>query len=78
VTFANLSTGSFTGTLWTLGDGNTSTAISPTHVYANPGVYTVTLTIANITTTASLTRANYIEVNAPQWRIYLPVVQNSS
>jgi PKD domain len=78
ITFNNLSTGLYTSTLWTFDDGNTSMMISPTHVYTNPGVYTVTLTIANITTTASLTRTNYIDVSAPQWWIYLPVIQRTS
>ncbi|MFT6500891.1 MAG: PKD repeat protein [Crocinitomicaceae bacterium] len=30
---------------WNFGDGNTSTAQSPTHLYAQNGVYTVTLTV---------------------------------
>ena len=33
--------------LWNFGDGQTSTAVSPTHVYANPGPYNVTLTVTN-------------------------------
>ncbi|HTP08900.1 MAG TPA: PKD domain-containing protein [Anaerolineae bacterium] len=78
VTFDNLSTGPYTSTVWAFGDGNTATVISPTHVYTDPGVYTVTLTIANITTTSTLTRSNYIAVSAPQWWIYLPIVQKSS
>jgi gliding motility-associated-like protein len=51
--FTNLSTTS-PGTdltsisfLWNFGDGQTSTAVSPTHVYANPGPYNVTLTVTN-------------------------------
>lgn len=32
---------------WDFGDGNTSTQPSPTHVYQNPGQYTVTLTVTN-------------------------------
>lgn len=51
--FTNLSTTS-PGTdltsisfLWNFGDGQTSTAVSPTHVYANPGSYNVTLTVTN-------------------------------
>jgi hypothetical protein len=75
VTFDNLSSGSYTSALWTFGDGNTSTALSPTHLYADPGVYTVTLTIASITTTASLTRTNYIDVSAPHWQFYLPIIR---
>jgi PKD repeat protein len=65
VTFDNLSTGSYTSTLWTFGDGGTSTAISPTHLYTAPGAYTVTLTIADITATIGLTRSNYITVYQP-------------
>ncbi len=71
VTFDNSSIGPYTSTLWTFGDGNTSAAISPTHMYANPGVYTVMLTVANITATASITRSNYITV-------YQPVAANFS
>ncbi|HEY0976093.1 MAG TPA: PKD domain-containing protein, partial [Flavobacteriales bacterium] len=33
--------------LWDFGDGNTSTEAEPTHSYAGPGTYTVTLTVAN-------------------------------
>jgi gliding motility-associated-like protein len=39
---------------WDFGDGNTSTAVSPTHLYANPGTYNVTL-IANNPNTCNLT-----------------------
>jgi gliding motility-associated-like protein len=51
--FTNLSTTS-PGTdltsisfLWNFGDGQTSTSVSPIHVYANPGSYDVTLTVTN-------------------------------
>lgn len=30
---------------WDLGDGTTSTDVSPAHIYANPGTYTVTLRV---------------------------------
>jgi gliding motility-associated-like protein len=51
--FTNLSTTSpgteltATSFLWNFGDGQTSTAVSPTHVYSNPGTYNVTLTVRN-------------------------------
>jgi PKD repeat protein len=44
--FNNTSTagsGSIVGTAWFFGDGNTSTAINPSHSYAAPGTYTVKL-----------------------------------
>jgi len=46
VTFTNTSTGGGTY-LWNFGDGNTSTLENPTHTYASPGTYTVTLTQTN-------------------------------
>jgi gliding motility-associated-like protein len=39
---------------WDFGDGNTSTAVSPTHLYPNPGTYTITL-IANDPNTCNIT-----------------------
>ncbi len=47
VSFTNQSSGGYTGTLWEFGDGVTSTLLSPLHTYASPGVYTVTLAVAN-------------------------------
>ncbi|MCB9230885.1 MAG: PKD domain-containing protein [Bacteroidia bacterium] len=32
---------------WQFGDGNTSSAASPTHTYANPGIYNACLTLSN-------------------------------
>jgi gliding motility-associated-like protein len=37
---------------WNFGDGNTSTDVSPTHLYSNPGTYTITL-IATDTSTCN-------------------------
>jgi Zn-dependent metalloprotease/PKD repeat protein len=47
VTFDNLSQGA-TSYLWDFGDGTTSTAFEPTHIYSIGGSYTVTLTASNI------------------------------
>lgn len=44
--FTNTSTGAVTYQ-WYFGDGNTSTAFSPTHIYALGGTYTVTLIAYN-------------------------------
>lgn len=43
VTFTNLSSGA-SAYQWSFGDGQFSTAATPTHTYAQPGTYTVTLT----------------------------------
>ena len=49
VSFSNTSTGTgaFTTYAWNFGDAGTSTAVSPTHVYAAGGSYTVSLTVTN-------------------------------
>ncbi len=49
---------------WDFGDGFTSTETSPTHVYNQVGVYTVTLMASDGVTTDTLTRTNYITVSA--------------
>ena len=46
IVFTNTSTagsGTIVGTAWFFGDGNTSTALNPSHSYAAPGTYTVKL-----------------------------------
>lgn len=46
VNFTNLSTGGVSQ-LWDFGDGTTSTAINPSHVYFPVGTYTITLTVTD-------------------------------
>jgi hypothetical protein len=46
VTFTDTTTGGPDGWSWDFGDGGVSTDQSPTHTYADPGYYTVTLTAA--------------------------------
>jgi len=66
VTFSNASTpaGELTAYLWDFGDGSSSTAISPTHLYSQAGVYSVTLTASGPDGAHSLTRPAYISVTA--------------
>ncbi len=46
LTFSDRSTGAVTSWLWDFGDGATSTQRDPVHNYAQPGLYTVALTVA--------------------------------
>ena len=62
VKFTDTSTGGPTSWSWDFGDGATSTAQNPTHVYSTPGTYTVSLTAANSAGSDTETRAGYITV----------------
>lgn len=42
---------------WNFGDGNTSNAINPSHIYTNPGTYNVSVTITTPQGTGSNTRS---------------------
>ncbi len=62
-TFTNTSTDAVSF-MWDFGDGNTSTEESPTHVYATPDVYKVTLEVTNAAgLSASLEKT--IDIQAP-------------
>ncbi|MGI6461968.1 MAG: PhoPQ-activated protein PqaA family protein [Candidatus Hydrogenedentales bacterium] len=49
---------------WNFGDGGTSNAQSPTHVYTAEGSYSITLTVSNGDESAVLTRQNFVTVRA--------------
>lgn len=63
VAFTDLSTGNPTSWSWTFGDGGTSTAQDPSHNYTAAGVYDVTLTVSDGTTSNSQTKTAYITVD---------------
>jgi len=66
VQFTDLSTNTPTTWLWDFGDGNGSVAPNPTHIYSTPGVYSVSLTVANVGGSDVLLKQNYITVtNVP-------------
>lgn len=45
--FENLSSGTIVNWLWNLGDGSQSSDWSPLHLYDNPGLYNISLTVIN-------------------------------
>ena len=50
--------------LWNFGDGTTSTQQNPTHVYSQPGMYSVKLVVTNTLGSDSLVLANYITITS--------------
>ncbi len=64
VVFTNTSSGSFTNSEWTFGDGNTATNVSDnvTNTYAAAGSYTVSLIVAGPGGIGTLTNTAYIVV----------------
>jgi gliding motility-associated-like protein len=64
--FRDLSIGPETW-LWNFGDGNTSTQQNPTHVYADYGTYTVSLTVTNGSCSHTTTRTIKVINEAPEF-----------
>ncbi len=66
VQFTNASTagsGTITSYLWDFGDGNSSAADNPIHIYTAAGTYNVSLQVFNSNgCTKTLTRTNYISI----------------
>lgn len=62
VQFTDASAGGATSWSWNFGDGGTSTERNPVHMYANEGIYTVTLTVSNAHESDTVTKTGYIIV----------------
>jgi len=62
VKFKDQSTGDLTSWSWDFGDGSTSTEQKPAHTYADPGIYTVSLTVTGPEGSDTETKNNYISV----------------
>lgn len=60
VQFTDTSQGDVTGWLWDFGDGSTSSAQSPTHLYTDSGTYSVSLTAMGPEGSDTETKADYI------------------
>ncbi|OGN88275.1 MAG: hypothetical protein A2X23_04345 [Chloroflexi bacterium GWC2_73_18] len=63
VDFTDLSSGSPTAWSWAFGDGGTSTLQNPSHFYAAPGTYTVSLTATNAGGSDPETKTGYVVVS---------------
>lgn len=55
---------SITERFWDFGDGESSTAPNPSHVYANPGTYSVSLTVTTAVGTDDEVKVNFIVVTS--------------
>jgi len=73
VNFTDLSTNGPSSWDWDFGDGGTSTEQNPSHVYNEPGDYTVTLTATNNCGSDVETKVDYIHVDT----CYAPVADFS-
>ncbi len=72
VQFYDTSVGLPTGWQWDFGDGTTSHHQSPSHLYTNPGNYTVTLTAGSSGGTNTTIKADFIQV-IPESPVEAPV-----
>jgi PKD repeat protein len=64
VSFTESSTGGPTSWSWNFGDGGTSTAQNPTHVYSSAGSFTVSLQVSNASGNDTETQTGYITVTS--------------
>lgn len=77
VAFTDRSTGSQTSWQWNFGDGSGSTTQNPTHAYALQGGYTVSLTVANATSSSTISHA--ITIAAPtSYRSLVPAAAQTN
>ena len=66
ITFTNTSVGNNPRYLWTFGDGDSSTAVTPTHHYNTQGTFTVSLKVIDANgCDSTLVKPNYVTVRNP-------------
>ena len=78
VTFVDQSTGAPFSWQWNFGDGTTSSVQSPSHVFAAPGNYFVTLTVGNAVSTGSVTHAVNVVSAAVPYRALVSVITQAT
>jgi PKD repeat protein len=61
---STVSAGAVAGRIWDFGDGNSSTAINPDHIYATTGIYDVTLSITD-TAGCMNTKTHPVSISLP-------------
>lgn len=74
VSFFNTSAGAVSSSQWSFGDGATGAGLNPTHVYTQPGVYSVTLTVSGPAGSDTVTNTSYIQVAPTVYRMFTPVI----
>jgi PKD repeat protein len=77
-TFTDQSTGPVGTRLWTFGDGSSSTSKNPTHVYAAPGQYTVTLLVNGNGLVSQLSKAVHVSGPLEAQFVFSPAVPTTS
>lgn len=65
VDFTDLSTGSVIAWDWDFGDAYSAFSQNPSHLYSSIGIFTVALTAADVTSSDTETKIDYIEVLGP-------------
>ncbi len=65
IQFSDQSSNFPTSWLWTFGDGQTASVKNPSHTYATPGTYSVTLKSFNAYGNNTVTKSSYVTYNMP-------------
>jgi len=74
INFTDLSMGNPTSWSWSFGDGGTSPLKHPSHTYAKPGIYLVSLTASNSSGSDTKTNPVYINVEPQTVSVLIPNV----
>jgi PKD repeat protein len=77
VQFFDTSNGPVSSWLWDFGDGSTSSVQNPSHAFAEPGNYRVSLTVSGTAGSNTLARPGFVRVHAPQPEGVRPADQQS-